>query len=239
MTEPTLYLASASPRRRQLLNEAGIPFVQHVVPVDEAALTVAYTGPLERLGEYLARRKACAAWSDLRERECQGLVLASDTTVLFDGRSLPKPADPEEAVTMLRTLRGRDHVVVTGVALAGPGEETIHSASSSTRVRMRDYTDDELHAYVASGDPLDKAGAYSIQHDGFRPVASFSGCYLGVVGLPVCIVAALLGRAALPLADVTKSALPDIPRCIWSPGCVPPFPASDMLEASGRDHSNS
>lgn len=237
MTESTLYLASASPRRRQLLHEAGIAFVQHIVPVDEDALTAAYTGPLERLGEHLARRKACAAWSDLEERGCDGLVLASDTTVLFDGRSLPKPADADEAVTMLRMLRGRDHVVVTGVALAGPGEEMIRSASTSTHVRMRDYTDEELHAYVASGDPLDKAGAYSIQHNGFRPVASFSGCYLGVVGLPVCIVVALLGRTAHPSINIMQSAPPGMPRCIWSPRCTPSFPALDRVMASRHEHS--
>lgn len=221
-----------------MLSEAGIAFVPHVVPVDEAALTAAYQGPMERLGEHLARHKALAARHDLHERGCDGLVLASDTTVLLDGRSLPKPADAAEAITMLRALSGREHVVATGVALAQPSGSAIRSASSRTRVRMREYTDDELLAYVASGDPLDKAGAYSIQHPSFRPVASFFGCYLGVVGLPVCIVAALLGRATLPPVSAAESAPPATARCIWSLRCVPPLPSPDTLEASAHEQSD-
>lgn len=231
MTQPTLYLASASPRRRQLLSEAGIAFIPHVVPVDEAALTAAYQGPLERLGEHLARHKALATRNDLHARGRDGIVLAADTTVLFAGRSLPKPTDAGEAIEMLRALRGREHVVATGIALAQPGANAIRTASSLTRVRMRDYSDDELLAYVTSGDPLDKAGAYSIQHPGFRPVASFSGCYLGVVGLPICIVAALLGLAPLP---PLRAAAPDAAgaQCIWSSRCMPPYPGPAALEAS-------
>ena len=238
MTQPTLYLASASPRRRQLLSEAGVAFVPHVVPVDEAALTVAYQGPLERLGEHLACHKALAARHDMHAHGCDGLVLASDTTVLLDGRSLPKPVDANEAITMLRALRGREHVVATGVALAQPNGGAIRAASSHTRVRMRKYTDDELLTYVTSGDPLDKAGAYSIQHSGFRPVAGFSGCYLGVVGLPICIVAALLGHATLPPVSATESASLATTRCIWSHRCVPPYPGPSTLEASAHEQSD-
>lgn len=238
MTQPTLYLASASPRRRQLLSEANIAFVPHVVPVDEAALTASYRGPVEHLGEHLARHKALATRHDLHARGRDGLVLASDTTVLLDGRSFPKPADANEAITMLRALRRREHVVATGVALAQPNGGAICTTSSFTRVCMREYTDDELLAYVASGDPLDKAGAYSIQHPGFRPVASFSGCYLGVVGLPVCIVAALLGRATLPPVSATESASLATAHCIWSHRCLPPYPALNTLEASPHEQSD-
>lgn len=218
-----LYLASASPRRSQLLSEAGITFEQFVVPVDEDALSAAYEGPLLMLGEYLAREKGLAAWRALRAQGHSGRVLASDTTVLIGGRSLAKPADDAEAAAMLRTLRGREHTVATGVALIDPTHRTIRSATSATRVRMRDFSDEEIAAYIATGDPHDKAGAYSIQHPSFQPVASLAGCHLGVIGLPICLVSALLDdngsrrivRAPLP---------PDASDCPWSAQCRPPYP---------------
>jgi septum formation protein len=221
---PPLYLASASPRRSQLLSAAGIVFERVVVPVDEDALTAAYQGPLLQLGEYLARAKGLATWRALRAQGRVGRVLSSDTTVLIGGRSLPKPADLREAEAMLRTLRGRAHTVATGVALIDPARGDIRSATSATRVQMRDYSDDEIAAYVATGDPLDKAGAYSIQHPDFQPVATLAGCHLGVIGLPVCLVNLLLHgpnavrivHAPLPTADA--------PDCPWSAQCQPPYP---------------
>lgn len=223
MSENTLYLASASPRRRQLLTAAGIAFEQFVVPVDEDGMSERYQGPLLRLGEYLARQKALAAWRALRDLGRAGRVLASDTTVLIGGRSLPKPVDLAQAEEMLRELRGREHTVATGVALIDPARGTLSSATSATRVRMRDYGDDELHAYVATGDPLDKAGAYSIQHSDFQPVESLRGCHLGVIGLPICLVSALLDvdRAA----RVVRTPLPDeASDCPWSTQCTAPYP---------------
>lgn len=219
---PTLYLASASPRRSQLLMEAGIAFERFVVPVDEDGLTASYTGPLDRLGEYLAQCKARAAMDVLSARRHPALVLASDTTVLLDGRSLAKPADFAEAETMLRALRGREHIVATGVALAGPEPDTLVSATSATRVLMRTYSDAEIAAYVATGDPLDKAGAYSIQHPAFSPVERFFGCRLGVVGLPTCLVGALL--SCWPHLNGGNTA--ELPHCLWSSACTPPLPAA-------------
>ncbi|HEV8190534.1 MAG TPA: Maf family protein, partial [Ktedonobacterales bacterium] len=178
----TLHLASSSPRRSQLLSEAGIIFERFVVSVDEDQLTEAYTGPLQLLGEYLAQEKALAAFDALWPRQQEAVVLASDTTVLLDGRSLPKPRDLIKAEEMLRRLRGREHIVATGVALAGPEPGKLVSGTSATRVLMRDYSDGEIAAYVATGDPLDKAGAYSIQHPDFHPVATITGCHLGVIG---------------------------------------------------------
>lgn len=224
MPRPPLYLASSSPRRRQLLAAAGIPFTLRVVPIDEDQLSAEYTGPLDQLGEYLGRCKAEAALERLNDAGLSGLVLASDTTVLIGGRSLPKPRDLDEADSMLRTLRGREHIVATGVALAGPTHDHMISATSATRVRMRDYTDAEIAAYVATGDPLDKAGAYSIQHPRFSPVTAIIGCHLGVIGLPLCLVAALLNGDPLP---------PDAPArtgiCPWSAQCTPPFPGPDSV----------
>ncbi len=219
-----LYLASASPRRSQLLSAAGIAFERFVVPGDEDALSAAYRGPLLQLGEYLAQQKAQATWSALRaQSKPVGRVLASDTTVLLGGRSLAKPANLAEAEEMLRALRGREHTVATGVALLDPARGVLRSATSATRVRMRDYSDAEIAAYVATGDPLDKAGAYSIQHPDFQPVASLAGCHLGVIGLPVCLVSALLadGRST----RIVHAPLPaEAPDCPWSTQCRPPYP---------------
>ncbi len=237
-----LYLASASPRRSQLLTQAGIPFEQYVVPVDEDALTAAYRGPLGLLGEYLARRKAEAAYTAVRaEGRPLGYVLASDTTVLLDGRSLPKPCDLAEAKAMLETLRDREHTVATGVALIDPfaskaGDTQdkgyrMRSATSETRVRMRAYTDEEIAVYVATGDPLDKAGAYSIQHPRFQPAQSFRGCHLGVIGLPVCLVYTLLEQvgAVRSLRIMREPPLETVAVCPWSTACTPPLPTMGAI----------
>ncbi len=228
MTHVPLYLASASPRRSELLTRAGIAFERLLAPIDEDALSERYAGPLERLGEYLAREKALVALRVLADSGRQGRVLASDTTVLLDGRSLAKPHDLAEAELMLRTLRGREHIVATGVALAGHDPKYVVSATSETRVLMREFGDAEIAAYVATGDPLDKAGAYSIQHPGFSPVERFTGCHLGVIGLPVCLVGALVGHwppdpltGELPLAEP----LP----CPWSATCTVPLPAASSI----------
>jgi MAF protein len=225
MTCPPLYLASASPRRSELLTRAGITFERLIAPIDEDALSASYTGPLERLGEYLAREKALAALRLLAESGRQGRVLASDTTVLLDGRSLAKPRDLEEAESMLRMLRGREHIVATGVALADDDPETIVSATAETRVLMREFGDAEIAAYVATGDPLDKAGAYSIQHPDFSPVERIIGCHLGVIGLPVCLVGALLGH--WPSETPTGESVS--PLCSWSATCSPPLPAAASI----------
>lgn len=217
-----LYLASGSPRRRQLLASASIDFELFVVPVDEDALSARYEGPLDRLGEYLAERKARAAIDVLRSMGKRGRVLASDTTVLLDGASLVKPRDAAEARSMLDRLRGREHVVATGVALGSTASDDLVVSTSVTRVLMREYGEDEVAAYVASGDPYDKAGGYSIQHPGFEPVARFTGCHLGVIGLPVCIAATLLGEGTLPPTQADGA-------CRWSSICTPPFPAADAI----------
>jgi MAF protein len=223
-----LYLASASPRRSELLTRAGIAFERLVAPVDEDDLTSKYAGPLERLGEYLAREKALAALQVLAQSGQQGRVLASDTTVLLDGVSLAKPRDLAEAETMLRKLRGCEHIVATGVALAGDDAGSMLSATSATRVLMREFSDAEIAAYVATGDPLDKAGAYSIQHPGFSPVARFTGCHLGVIGLPVCLVGALLGQWPSEI-PITETVLADSQLCPWSATCSAPLPAAAAI----------
>ncbi|HEX9037081.1 MAG TPA: Maf family protein [Ktedonobacterales bacterium] len=219
-----IILASASPRRSQLLAQAGIAFERFVVEVDEEGLSEAYRGPLLGLGEYLACEKALATWRALAARgDSDRRVLASDTTVLLAGRSLAKPADHEEATAMLRQLRGREHTVATGVALVDPARGALQSATSATRVKMRDFSDEEIATYVATGDPLDKAGAYSIQHPGFQPVETIQGCHLGVIGLPVCLVSAIVGgsgRMRVGTAPLPHSG----PDCPWSETCAAPYP---------------
>jgi septum formation protein len=130
-------------------------------------------------------------------RQPSSVVLAADTLVSFEGRILGKPVTPDEAVDMLRSLRGRWHTVWTGVALiiGAIGYRDVRSVAAS--VLMRPYTDTEIAAYVATGDPMDKAAAYAVQHEAFDPVAEVRGCRANVMGLPVCEVHDMLTRAAI------------------------------------------
>ena len=185
-----LLLLSASPRRRALLAATGLPFEVRPVDIDE---TPEPGEPPGALAERLARAKAAAT------PDPEAWALAADTVVAREGETFGKPANANEAVAMLRRLRDCWHEVYTGVAVRRP-DGTIISAVDCTRVRMRDYRDDEIAAYVASGDPLDKAGAYAIQHVGFRPVAQFEGRYDTVVGLPVPLALQLLSAAGWPLS---------------------------------------
>lgn len=177
---PRLILASNSPRRRQLLDLLEMPFTVKVAGVDESQF------PNESPAEYvlrLAETKARAI-----QAEAGQVILAADTTVVDGDDILGKPADDKEAVTMLTRLRGKTHQVYTGIALLRQSDGLLLKDLCVTDVPMRDYTDDELYAYVATGDPLDKAGAYAIQHPEFQPVARMDGCFASVMGLPVCHV---------------------------------------------------
>jgi MAF protein len=179
-----LILASGSPRRRQLLSLLGLPFVIKASDIDEGQL--AGEAP-EELVMRVSQAKARAV-SDVRADE---LVVAADTIVVLDGTVLGKPAGAEEAAAMLRHLRARAHTVLSGVAVWHPDTRRMQCELGQSTVWMREYTDDELAAYVASGDPMDKAGAYAIQHPEFDPVSEVEGCWLSVMGLPLCH----LGRA--------------------------------------------
>jgi septum formation protein len=174
-----LILASASPRRRQLLSLLGIPFVIKAAAVDETPL------PGEAPTEMVLRisRAKATAMPDIAPDE---LVVAADTTVVLEGEVLGKPADAAEAVQMLRRLRGRSHMVYTGLALWHPASRRMIFELGQSQVWMRTFGEEEITAYVAGGDPLDKAGAYAIQHPGFSPVSRVEGCWLNVMGLPLC-----------------------------------------------------
>lgn len=170
-----MILASASPRRRELLAALDVAFEARPSDVDETPLPG--ETPLDTQHR-ITLLKARAANCD------HDIVIAADTTVLLDGEMLNKPADADEARRMLRRLRGRAHEVQSCLVVKRGTQETMEIVSSL--VVMRDYTDDEIEAYIATGDPFDKAGAYAVQHPGFHPVAEIRGCPLNVIGLPLC-----------------------------------------------------
>ena len=121
-----------------------------------------------------------------RESPPDALIVSADTFVALADEVLTKPRDAEDAVTMLTKLRGREHLVISGLAVLDAGTDRVDVTLVETRVWMRDYADAEIRAYVATGDPLDKAAAYAIQHSAFSPVARLEGCYANVMGLPLC-----------------------------------------------------
>jgi len=182
---PPLVLASQSPRRRELLERAGFRFAVRASPLaeqrqqDEAP--AAYV-------ERLAREKARAA-----EAAPEEWVLAADTTVVLDEHVLEKPASAPDAARMLRLLAGRAHEVLTGICVRHGNR--LWSAVETTRVVFAEMSDAEIEAYVASGEPMDKAGAYAIQGLASRFIPRIEGCYFNVVGLPVARVCALLREA--------------------------------------------
>ncbi len=200
-----IVLASGSPRRRELIAALGLPFEVDPADVDE---TTTEQDPI-RVAEDLALLKARTVAS----RRPDALVIGSDTVVALDGRLLGKPADADEARTMLRSLRGRAHEVVTGVAVIVDGAE--HVAHSATAVTMRDYADTEIEAFIATGSPFDKAGGYASQDPVFAPTASIEGCACGVVGLPLWTLRALLRDAGV---EATEPSLTRCAGCLERPG---------------------
>lgn len=195
-----LILASSSPRRREILAEMIEPFEIVKPDVDEDQF--ADEPPLVYV-ERLSRQKAQAVAAKLDD---SSTVLAADTIVILaadtigiedSGEILGKPLDAEDARVMLRRLRGRDHRVCTAFTLLGG--DHMHTETVCTTVTMRDYSDAEIDAYIATGDPFDKAGSYAIQHEIFRPVARIDGSYSNVVGLPAEEVRAALLRFGFTL----------------------------------------
>jgi septum formation protein len=174
-----LVLASQSPRRRELLATAGIPFTIRVREVEEIR---ARGEPPEAYVRRLARAKADAAWENRNE-----IVLGADTIVVLgrvlEPEVLEKPRDAADARGMLRRLAGRDHTVITGICLRHP--HGVEVDSSATQVRFTPMTDDEIDAYVATGEPMDKAGAYAIQGLASKFIEGVEGCYFNVIGLPL------------------------------------------------------
>jgi septum formation protein len=181
-----LILASASPRRAELLRNAGIPFT--VVPAHVREEPLPHETPLD-YAQRLARDKALAIFASHPE----DAVLGADTVVVVDEHLLEKPTDADDAARMLRLLSGRTHQVITGVCVLAQGFE--RSEAEVTQVRFSQLSGDEIAAYVSTGEPMDKAGAYAIQGIASRWAERIEGCYFNVVGLPLPRVYRLL-RAA-------------------------------------------
>jgi len=198
-----IYLASRSPRRRDLLKQVGVAFellllredLRRGVDVDETPL------PDESAGVYvlrIARLKAEMAVRQIAYRNLpQKPVLAADTTVVFDGEIIGKPDDAEHAARMLRALSGREHQVLTAVAVAL--REQIETQISVSSVWFRELSDAEVRRYCASGEPLDKAGAYAIQGRAGAFVTRIAGSYSGIMGLPLAETVELLQKFNVPL----------------------------------------
>ena len=179
-------LASGSERRRKLVEafDAEVEVVRPDVCERRA-------WPDEQAEEYVKEMAELKALSTASNAVAAGLVIGADTAVVVDGRILGKPTDDDEAKSMLTVLRGRSHRVLTGVAVVWAGNGAEASGVTSSEVTMRGYSDAEIARYVASGEPFDKAGAYAVQDEKFSPAAKLDGCYLNVVGFPLCKVARL------------------------------------------------
>jgi septum formation protein len=197
-----LILASASPRRRELLAQAGYTFEVRPAHVNEDL------HPGEEAISYvvrLAREKAQAIFSEIANGGASGLdaegsefgplsmVLGADTTVTLDSHILAKPEDASDAARMLRMLSGRTHRVITGVAVATA--KGVEVAAEVTGVQFRTLSDEEIVTYVATGEPMDKAGAYGIQGLAAKWIPRIEGCYFNVVGLPLALVATMIEQA--------------------------------------------
>ena len=180
-----IILASASPRRKEILGELGVDFRVIVADTDESS----DERDPERLTEELARRKGIAVWERICAERPDGIdpedcaVISADTVVWLDGEILGKPRDRADALRMIRGLSGKEHKVVSGVAVTYRG--VTRTASCVTRVRVDEIPEDEIVRYVDSGEPMDKAGGYGIQGSFSLWVSGIDGCYFSVVGLPV------------------------------------------------------
>ena len=198
-----LVLASASPRRRELLTQAG--FVFDVEPSDIPEQRTPGEDPVA-FAVRLAREKAACVWARYQGRaqaEEPLLVLGADTVVVLEDEVLGKPSSKDDAARMLRLLRGRTHRVITGVALLANG--VAETAAEVTFVQMATLSDEEIAAYVATGEPMDKAGGYAIQGRAARWIPRIQGCYFNVVGLPLALVSSMVeGVQARLLADQAR-----------------------------------
>lgn len=187
MEETRLILASQSPRRRELLSLTGIPFEVDAPEVDESCALGAREAVLE-----LSRRKALAAAA----RHPEKVILASDTLVAVDNLPLGKPAHEDDAFRMLRSLSGRWHQVYTGVCVISATGD-IHAEVDATDVRFGDMSDEAIRAYIATGEPMDKAGAYALQGIAGLWIEEIRGSHTNVIGLPLTLTRRLLERCGL------------------------------------------
>jgi len=187
---PKIILASGSPRRKELLSTLEIPFEIITSGVSEEVDPT--LDPVEMV-KVLAEMKATAVAKKIHE----GLVIGSDTTIAFKGSTLGKPANPKDAKRMLEMLRNEKHQVISGIAIIDSSSMRIEAGTVTTSIRMRNYSDQEVNDYIATGEPMDKAGSYAIQGKGSSLVAEIEGCYNNVVGFPLCELVKLLEKFAV------------------------------------------
>jgi septum formation protein len=195
---PNLVLASASPRRRELLTQAGFVFSVHPAHIPEDPQPgedpIAYVTRLAREKAEAVYRELSSAAIESGQQGSNGpslAVLGADTTVTLDGHILGKPENAVDAARMLRMLSGRTHRVITGVAVVTA--DRVEVAAEVTAVQFLTMSDEEIASYVAGGEPMDKAGAYAIQGRAAKWIPRIEGCYFNVVGLPLALVNAMLG----------------------------------------------
>ncbi|NTU75991.1 MAG: septum formation protein Maf [Anaerolineaceae bacterium] len=192
MIPPKLLLASISPRRQTMLTWTGWIFDIQPSSIDETPL------PGENARDYVVRISQAKAAAVAPFAVAGLVVVAADTIVVLDGKILGKPENSGHARTMLQQLRGRDHQVLTAISTYQPAKGLRENDLCVSSVPMRAFTDHEMEEYINSGDPLDKAGAYAIQHAGFHPVHQFSGCFASVMGLPLCHLTRILKKLNVP-----------------------------------------
>ena len=203
-TEISLYLASQSPRRKELLNQVGIPFSVISIDIDESII------PLENPENYverLAKEKALVGFSSIKLKNVA--VLGSDTSVVINGQILGKPVDSDDAVRMLNLLSGKTHQVMTAVALAMANNELkqpeLRSVLNVSEVSFKKLSQEEIAAYVRSGECMDKAGSYAIQGAAAAFITHLSGSYSGVMGLPLFETVELLQKAGISIDSLVVS----------------------------------
>lgn len=204
-------LASSSPRRQEIVQRLGLAFEIANPEIEEPEVSPG-TDPIA-----LARARALAKAQAVSQKTNTGSVIGADTVVELDGLVLGKPGSAEDARRMLRALRGRQHLVVSAVVIMDAANgDTIDEHRVST-VTMRDYTDEEIEAYIDSGDPMDKAGSYAVQSRTFSPASDVRGCYLNVVGMPVCTTLRLATKFGLRLSPRIEGLWPELEHC---PACI-------------------
>ena len=216
-TSEPVVLASASPRRRELLSELGLAF--QVIPADVVEEPDPGESPVSTVTR-LSLAKAMAVAPQVNS----GYIIAADSLVVLEGRALGKPANVTEARRMLRQLRGTRHQVTTGLTVLDAASGRRLTDSMTSYITLRDFTYEEIEESIASGTPLDKAGAYAVQDVALRPAESWEGCYSNIVGLPLCRVAEMLEELGCDLGDWRRISPPG--DC--GPGC--PFQAGYPLQ---------
>ena len=180
MAQRKFWLASNSPRRREMLAWVDWELEASAANIDESRHAE------ESAREYVIRLAEEKAGYPIPEAGSDDVVIAADTTVVLDEEILGKPVDEREAFEMLSRLRAREHWVMTAIAVRSGATEHVYCDICRTCVQMREYTDEEIKQYIASGDPMDKAGGYAIQSTTFHPVVNLNGCFASVMGMPLC-----------------------------------------------------